>query len=289
MKRGPRGLFLGLATLDLLYRVERPVGLDGKVEARELVRCLGGPALNAAVAFADCGGQATLVTALAEDVLTADVLAEDAGMRRVEVRAFGALDRLPTSSIAIAASGERQVVSFARAAQSGLHVSPAAPDLGQLPDVVLVDGHYLDHLLPVVSRLPGGVPVVADLGSWKDRTPDLLAVATHAVASRSFRPPGTDDPLRWLADRVPFAAVTNGADPIEVSIGDRRISVPVRETVAVGTLAAGDFLHGAFAWGLADGSSALDALTFAAGVASRSCTVWDTRSWLHGEGGPQSA
>jgi sugar/nucleoside kinase (ribokinase family) len=283
--RAPHGLFLGLCTVDLLYRVDRPLRPDDKVEAEELLRCLGGPALNAAVAFADRGGVATVLTVLSDDPLATATLQSDPGLDGVTIVRFGTSQRVPVSSIAVAESGERQVLSAAR----DLHydaVAPAClPEGADAPDVVLLDGHHLDAALPLVRSLldglPDGTPVVADLGSWKDRTEDLLALTTHAVASSGFRPPGgEDDPLGWLADRVPFAAISDGPDDIRVRTRGTSMSVPVPAVDVRGTLGAGDFLHGALAWALASGLSDINALTLAAEVASRSCTVWDTRSWL---------
>jgi sugar/nucleoside kinase (ribokinase family) len=283
--KAPRGLFLGLCTVDLLYRVDRPLRPDDKLEARELLRCLGGPALNAAVAFADRGGAATLLSVLSDDPLATATLQSDPGLDGVTVVRLGTSERVPVSSIAVAESGERQVLSAARDLRYDAVAGVRLPEGADAPDVVLLDGHHLDAMLPLVrgliEGLPDGMPVVADLGSWKDRTEDLLEFTTHAVASSSFRPPGgEDDPLSWLADRVPFAAISDGPHDIRVRTRGASTSVPVPAVDVRGTLGAGDFLHGALAWALASGYSDIDALTHAAEVASRSCSVWDTRSWL---------
>jgi sugar/nucleoside kinase (ribokinase family) len=107
-------------------------------------------------------------------------------------------------------------------------------------------------------------------------------------------------------------AQSHGAGPIEVFTAAGRVAVPVPAVEAVDTLGAGDVLHGAFvAWlasgtaseaasgtafgrasrpGAADGPSAvstdptapallLAGLTWAASVASASCTARGARGW----------
>jgi sugar/nucleoside kinase (ribokinase family) len=59
-----RGLFVGLATLDVVHTVAAPVGPNEKAVATRQDVAAGGPAANAAVTFAALGGRATLVTAL---------------------------------------------------------------------------------------------------------------------------------------------------------------------------------------------------------------------------------
>lgn len=63
--RRVRGLFAGLATLDIVSHVDRAPGPDEKVTATWQLVAAGGPALNAAVTFAALGGHALLLTASA--------------------------------------------------------------------------------------------------------------------------------------------------------------------------------------------------------------------------------
>src|SRR5690625_5828251 len=60
----PRGVFAGLATLDVIHRVDASPGPDEKVTALSQFVAAGGPAANAAVTFAALGGHAVLLTAL---------------------------------------------------------------------------------------------------------------------------------------------------------------------------------------------------------------------------------
>ena len=51
----PRGLFVGLTTLDLIYHADHPPQANQKVVAKDMMFAAGGPATNAAVAFAALG------------------------------------------------------------------------------------------------------------------------------------------------------------------------------------------------------------------------------------------
>ena len=56
----PVGLFVGLAVLDVIQLVDAPPGPDEKIVALDQAVAAGGPAANAAVAFAALGGRALL-------------------------------------------------------------------------------------------------------------------------------------------------------------------------------------------------------------------------------------
>ncbi len=83
-KPAPLGVFVGLATLDVIHRVTRRPGPDEKVTALRQDIAAGGPAANAAVTYAALGGRARLVTALGTDRL-AGVIGDELQTHRVEV------------------------------------------------------------------------------------------------------------------------------------------------------------------------------------------------------------
>ena len=60
------GLFVGLTTLDCIYQVSRLPASDEKMVAEACLLVAGGPATNAAIAFAALGNRATLVAALGQ-------------------------------------------------------------------------------------------------------------------------------------------------------------------------------------------------------------------------------
>ena len=66
-EKTPVGVFVGLATLDVIHRIAKPPAANQKITSNAQFVAAGGPAANAAVTFAALGGQAILVTALGVD------------------------------------------------------------------------------------------------------------------------------------------------------------------------------------------------------------------------------
>lgn len=285
---GPRGLFVGLATLDVVHRVERLPGPDEKVTALRQDVAAGGPATNAAVAFAALGGRAVLLTALGPSVIARAIRdeVEGAGVRVVDVAPD--LDAAPpVSSVMVTdATGERSVVG-GDAADTRLDLIPdhvIKPHLAGV-DVVLVDGHH-PQLASVAARLAktAGIPVVVDAGRWRPVMANVIPDATDVVASGDFRTPGvrssaeTSERLAQMG--VPLVVTTAGPGPVTWISGEERGEIEVPEVRAVDTLGAGDVFHGAYAFAMATGSGLTDRIRFAGQVASERCRHAGPRAWL---------
>ena len=273
---GRRGVFVGIATVDLVQRVERPPARNEKLTAASQEVAAGGPAANAAVTFARLGGDATLVTALGWHPLARYVAEELAGHGvRVLDAAPAFSSPPPVSSILITeATGDRQVVSVN--AGGAWAARPATP-LAEWPEaeVVLVDGHHPG--LALSAAVAATAPVVLDGGSWKPVLAELLPRVQYAVCSADFRhPAGT----ALLEMGVPWVAVTRGSAPVQWWGPDASGEIPVPSVVVRDTLGAGDVFHGAFAYALVSGLDFPAALTFGAAVASRRCTTAGPRAWL---------
>lgn len=285
----PRGLFAGLATLDVVSHVERAPAADEKVTATWQLLAGGGPALNAAVVFAALGGEATLLTRLGAGAV-ADLVRADLARCGVEVLdVAGAGAAPPVSSITVEADGSRRVVGLdAVAGEDG----EPSPDLPDGTDVVLIDGHHPDlaaHALAHGRRLR--VPRILDAGRWKPPMAELLPRCTDVVASAGFRLDGDEDDVDDRLERLlgilepgprSLAAVTAGAGVIRWrrrrdGVDESGEIAPPR-VAAIDTLGAGDALHGAYAWASVAGVER--PLATAARVASRSCETRGTRAWL---------
>ncbi|MGW3811065.1 PfkB family carbohydrate kinase [Micromonospora sp. NPDC005113] len=285
----PHGVFVGLTTLDTVYRVAALPAANEKIAALGQEFAAGGPAANAAVTFAALGGRATLVTALGGHVLARHAADELAGRGVQMVDAVPTVDLAPavSSIYVIEATGDRSVVSV-----NGTAVQAPAPgELGSIvarADVVLVDGHH-SELAIAAARLARerAVPVVLDGGSWKPALEELLPLVDVAICSADFAVPGaaaeagaiTRALRRW---GVSAAAVTHGGEPICWSWGDASGEVAVPRVAVRDTLGAGDAFHGAFAYSVAVAPAAMPAgaLAFAAQVAALRCTVPGPRAWL---------
>jgi sulfofructose kinase len=276
------GLFAGLATVDLVYRVAAVPGPDEKVTALSQDLAAGGPAANAAVTFAALGGRARLLTALGSHPL-ARFAAGELASQGVEVLDLTPDDpRPPTvSSVYVAErSGARSVVSANAAGRTA--VFPEEHTLSA--DVVLADGHHPEIAVGAARwAREQGIPVVLDGGSWKPVLERLLPLTDVAICSADFRFPGRDDTAEAVAERGPeLVAVTAGAGPVRWRDGRERGEVAVPVVEAVDTLGAGDVFHGAFAyaWAAGPGQGFADALAFAGRVAALRCSVRGPRTWI---------
>ena len=114
MNPRPSGLFVGLATLDVVHVVDALPATNQKLDAGASWLAAGGPAANAAIAFAALGGNATLWTALgtgpAARLVAADLAT--AGVRVLDAAPPG-FELAPSSVLVQAEGGDRAVVSGA--------------------------------------------------------------------------------------------------------------------------------------------------------------------------------
>ena len=274
-----RGLFVGLMTLDCIYQAQRPPRANEKLVAQAALMAAGGPATNAAVAFAALGGKATVMAAVGQHPVTA-LLREDLDAVGVTVADLTPqrLEPPPLSSIVVSQGGDRAVISRNGV---GLQVEPLAElDLTDI-DVVLVDGHQMELSRQIAAAaVELNIPVVVDAGSWKPGFEQVLPLAQVVIASANFQPPTADDALTYLQTLgVPYVAITQGEQPIVFSDRGRAEQLPVVATAVVDTLGAGDIIHGAFCHSWRGDFTV--ALTKASQVASLSCRYFGTRAWIH--------
>ncbi|MEL6157974.1 MAG: PfkB family carbohydrate kinase [Cyanobacteria bacterium J06623_5] len=288
---GKRGLFVGVTTLDCIYQAAHPPAANEKVTATKSLIVAGGPATNAAVAFAQLGrnNQATLMSVIGSHSL-ASLIREDLQGQGVTLADLAA-DRLsppPVSSIVVSAeSGDRAVIS--RSAED-LQIDAGRIAASQLSeeslsgvDVVLVDGHQMAVSAQIAQWAKAqNIPVVVDAGSWKPQFETVLPLAAVVVASANFYPPGcqrADEVLAYLASLgVQRCAITRGAASIIFQDGDTSGEIEVPKVRAVDTLGAGDIFHGAFCHFYLTHSFE-EALLKASRTASFACQHWGTRDW----------
>ena len=305
----PLGVFVGLATLDVVHRVVRPPGGNEKVTALAQDVAAGGPAAVAAVVFAALGGRARLVTALGSSAV-ARIIRAELTSRGVEVVDVAPDSPAPPAVSAVTvtdSTGERSVTSMDAAAHDVAAPADLARHLaGAL--VVLVDGHHprlalaaarLARPAPTAPGAPSGDDgrplVILDAGRWRPTTAQLLDRVDLAVCSADFRAPGTADAVAsavaLLEAGVGVVATTSGGDPVRwwraTASGPVESGiVAVPQVEAVDTLGAGDAFHGAFAWFVIqrplddDGADVRRALDSAARVAAFRCTIRGPRAWL---------
>lgn len=292
----PIGLFVGLATLDVVHGVPRTAGPDEKVTATRQDVAAGGPALSAALVFASLGGHATLVTSLGDDAAGAGVRADlqRCGVTLLDAAKDLAEDARPATPVSavrvLEATGERSVTSIDAGAATVL-APPGLDELVAGADVVLLDGHHAGlataaaRAVAALRKLGVRAPlVVLDAGRWRPVMAEVLHVVDVVIASEAFRTPGADDvqtTRRHLLERgVPAVATTRGAAPVVWATATGSGEVPVPPVPVRDTLGAGDALHGAAAWALAQGGTLPQALEHGVAVAGLRVGCGGAGEWL---------
>ena len=280
-----KGLFLGLSTADIVYYIPHHPKNNQKIKAERQLSFAGGPATNAAVAFAAFGNQASLITGLGIHPL-AFMAKKDLADHFVHLIDCTDQPKRPPVMAAIMvdlSNGERSVV------YSNTDIRKLRPDaLGESiledVDVVMLDGYYLPQAIQVAELArPLKIPVVLDGGSWKEGHKNLLPLCTYAICSNNFFPPGCttpDEVFTYLAQHgITNAAITCDGNPILALHEGKQVEVPVMDIKPVDTLGAGDIFHGAFCHYILN-HDFLTSLGRAAEVAGMSCTSLGTRAWI---------
>ncbi|CCQ17949.1 Kinase, pfkB family protein [Rhodococcus sp. AW25M09] len=282
----PVGVFVGLATLDVIHRVSAAPAPNQKITSSAQFVAAGGPAANAAVTFAALGGTAVLVTALGDDPVAALIKAELAafGVRVIDA-AEGTSRSVPVSAVTVIEStGDRSVVS-ADAVNSDASPPDQLDALVAGADVVLVDGHHpliacaaAEHAAARVTTL------VVDAGRWKPVMSELIPYATDMVCSADFRAPGTGDTASTAAalvgSGVHTVVTTHGGEPVEWWSEASSGSVDVEPVTVVDTVGAGDAFHGAYAYYSTQDGSLPERIHRSAHIAALRCSVIGPRAWL---------
>lgn len=286
-EKAPVGVFVGLATLDVIHRITKQPAVNEKITSTAQFVAAGGPAANAAVTFAGLGGDAILVTALGVDPV-ADLIGADLaayGVRVVDAAA-GTHRPVPVSAVSVVEStGDRSVVSL-DAVNSDAAPPTGLGDLIDGADVVLVDGHH-----PMIARdaarhaAARAVTLVVDAGRWKPVMADIIPHATDMVCSNDFRLPGAHTPestaAALVASGVRTVVTTHGGDPVQWWSEGGSGSIPVPPVEVVDTLGAGDAFHGAYSYYSARSAIGItERIDRSARVAALRCSIVGPRAWL---------
>ena len=278
------GLFVGLITLDCIYRVSRVPRSDEKLVAEDSLLVAGGPATNAAIAFAALGNRAVVMGALGQHPLAQLIRTELASYGVEVVDLTPELETPPPLStiLVTASTGDRAIVSrnaVGRQAEPPNALEQALRDV----DMLLIDGHQMAAGLAVAEQAQRqGIPRVIDAGSWKPGFEAVLRLATSVIAAAKFQIPGQPNTLAALAHLgIPEVAITHGPQPLQYCYHNETGTLSVPQVAVQDTLGAGDIFHGAFChYRLqAPFTAALDQATQ---VAAQSCQHFGPRAWIGG-------
>ncbi|WP_199514804.1 PfkB family carbohydrate kinase [Nucisporomicrobium flavum] len=274
-----RVVCVGLATVDLVQRVDRLPGPDDKAEALSAEVAAGGPATNAALTAAALGAEVTLVTAVGAhplgDLIRADLAAHDVTLLDA---APDTPEPPPVSAVTVLdATGQRTIVSR-NARGVAVAVPSALAETLTTADAVLADGH---HPALALAAARSGRPLVLDAGTWRPVFADLLPHAAVAACSAAFHPPGDLDTVSGLrALGAHHGAITRGPEPVAWWSGGESGELDVPPVAAVDTAGAGDAFHGALTVAIARGAELTEALRYAIGVAGIRVQYRGPRTWL---------
>ncbi|MEM9136107.1 MAG: PfkB family carbohydrate kinase [Cyanobacteria bacterium P01_F01_bin.42] len=285
-----RGLFIGLTTLDLIYHAHSAPSANEKVVAQEMMFAAGGPATNAAIAFAALGGEATLVSVIGQHPLAQWIHSDLAQHQVAHLELMPQYCDSPTVSSVVVSTetGDRAVVSKNaqdfQVADSSVIVDQIV-SLFHSADIIILDGHQMALSQAIAARAAQShIPTVFDGGSWKPGSEHLLPHITHIICSESFQPPGCGnefETLAYLGLCSPGAnlAVTHGGAAITLRVDQAMTRCSCPSVTVADTLGAGDFLHGAFAFWVPHRSFEAS-IQAASTIASLSCQFPGTRKWL---------
>ncbi|MGH9562513.1 MAG: PfkB family carbohydrate kinase, partial [Terracidiphilus sp.] len=138
----PDAIFVGLSTIDIVYRVDRFPTPNTKIAAQSQNIYAGGPAANAAIACAHLGAESALVTTVGRHPLAA-LIREELARYSVQLIDLNPVfeDVPPLSSISVDQAGNRSVVS---ANAVGLPTPPVSIDhqFCRQAKILMVDGHH---------------------------------------------------------------------------------------------------------------------------------------------------
>ena len=280
------GLFLGLATLDLIYLAEKPPGENQKVVASDCTIAAGGPAANAAVTFGYLGNEAIWAGVLGIHAI-AQLIKNDLDRYNVRIVDLspGRSDSPPVSSIIVTqGTGGRSVISM-NATKSQVESQTINQDILTSVNIVLIDGHQIPASIEIAQLAKSkNVPIVLDGGSWKPGLDEILPFIEWAVCSDNFYPPNCDNSEQVFAylsaAGIPNIAITRGEKPILYLSNGKYSSLEIPQIQATDTLGAGDIFHGAFCHYILQ-DNFIDSLTEAAKIASHSCNFFGTRNWIN--------
>ena len=277
---------VGIAVLDLVFRVDSFPDAPGKYWAHERREIGGGVAATAAVAVSSLGGHGELVSCLGDDAVGDRILAElgdlgvgTSGVRRV----VGA--QSPLSAVLIDGSGERTIVN---------HASPdlfagAAPVVDR--DIASADAVLADMRWPTAAAAAfemarrRGLPAVLDCDHDPSEHPEVLAATSHAVFALGTLAAfvGLDEPAAALqaatAHTHGVVVATDGGNGVHWLDGGHR-HMDGFDVDVVDTLGAGDVFHGAFALAVAEGKELEPALRWASAAAAIKCTSFGGRAGI---------
>ena len=270
--------------MDVMALVEDFPGPDGKTKATSNELLPGGSALNAAVTFAHLGGSAMLATSLGSPALMREFVVDDlnsSGVDHCDVCDDPAYSIPISTVVSTRAQGTRMIVNGAQ--DECTQLKDCTGLFNDSFDLIQLDQYeypFVKQHQDPIRAFKG--PVILDGGSWKDWSPEFLALADIPVVSEVFCNDGPQS-FAEMCTEMGFSrwAITRGARGVLWRDGAKSGEIPAVKVSAIDTLGAGDIFHGAFCHAFAQNGAFVEALDFANRIAAKSCESPGTRSWMN--------
>ena len=245
-----RGAFVGLCGLDAVYYGSVPFPEENtKTRLSDFSLAVGGPAANAAIAYAKLGGEAYLITRIgesAEGTLLKSKLKEQ-NVKVIDIDAERGATGCNVSFVYVNEKNGSRTVFSGQTGDDGI-CDVDFEEIIKKSDFVLYDGNLPkieEKMLRYVEYYDRDL--VLDAGSFKKGFPECFYRATAVISSETFTDPsGADVFALQKKYGFKYAAQTRGQNSILTSDSVSRDELPVECVPVVDTLGAGDIIHGAF-------------------------------------------
>ncbi len=282
-----RGLFIGLTTIDIQYFVGEFPKPNLKIKSAPPDIIIGGPAANAAVAFAKLNGNANFVSSVGENVFSKLIL-DDFHQTNVDFADLAGnkiFSPVLATVVTSLKNGDRNIFTHNPEIINS-EIDPEHLIETISPHIVMLDGFYPEFGISVAKLAKQkNIPVVLDCGSWKPQYDELLHFADFVICSENFFPQNavnSQHTITCLQERkVPHFAISRGEKPILFYHNNCINKVKIHQTEVVDSLGAGDVLHGAFCFYYLKCNDFIKALEKASEVATFSCKYKGTRQWIN--------
>lgn len=278
----PCVLFAGLSTIDIQFFVDKFPDSNEKIKCNAPDLLVGGPALNAAVAFSFLNGGAYLLSPVGDSpfkpLISNDLFSYNVALiDPIKEKATNPV----LASVITSAGGERSILSHHPEDHSVEIDLEVLFDQVQ-PEMVMIDGFYPQMTRAICEEANRrGIPIVFDGGSWKPHLPQIIPYLDFIICSADFRPPGCishTDVLNYFSKYGKSqVAISRGSDSILCVDNGYSAEIKVEELAIKDSLGAGDFLHGAFCYYLLKLKDFAQALQQASRFASQTCMHEGTR------------
>ena len=269
-----RVLVTGVSVVDFIFQIDEIPKYFEKYRAKDASISGGGVAANAAVAISRLEGSSTLVSRLGKDDIGRIIengLSEE-GVNIKNIKFFNG-HKSSFSSVFINNDGERQVMNYRDTSlpKDALWINDI-----NVHDAYLADTRWNEGALETLKiARKFNCPGVLD--AEETVSLDMIKIASHVAFSlrglKTFTKEGKlIDALREVKKITSgWICVTDGENGVFFLDGHKLVNIPVQKVDVKDTLGAGDVWHGAFALGLAEGKSEIEAVKLANSAATLKC------------------